>query len=678
MTLPSTRPRLAIIGGGGVMGRLFTRLFCTVTRELYLFDYFDASSSPSILSKALDDLRVAADASGLRLETFSVSHSAAPRAWSTTSVSTAPAPGRALALLAASATGPAGLQPEHVGPSAESLSNLVDRLVEENRDGCTVVAGLPSDADELLPRADVTLLAIGIEGKSSLADAIRFYAPWLRPGSLVVDLGSTKTRPLETLCQELDPRIGILGAHPLFGPTVSDLTGLIVAVVDPPDNRAISPWRQWFLDRLAQLRLIVTPTNARQHDEAMSFVQALAHFTLLSFAYTFVRLNQDPADLLPFRTPVFEPLLYLAARVAYLARSNPDTYRAIQIHCARPDAREAFLDAAKELLAAIEMTQSAKRSPDDGLDPLSTLFAHYGSPWSPDRRDRRDRQRREHLLEMGARLVDGLNQLRQEVVAAAGQVRAIEERRVGQPPRVVIGLVDLDLLDPGKQDVASRIRLRPINLVLGSVQGGNGTGEDLGHDLVIPLARARVLSDHELLDWLLERGELVQRRACDLLVPDWFDRDVLTRLVKGMGTDGDTNRSRVWDVTLQPLAPRPDPQPGLKPVRVMLSIVLHPADIVSSRQDARASVARDLDDAIRELDQALDEIHRAVEAAGDRAQRDPAQRQKDVLKHRRKKLIDLRTTTVDREVRRLTRARVQAIYQETVNWLIRHGCSHLS
>src|SRR5262249_51367590 len=232
----------------------------------------------------------------------------------------------------------------------------------------------------------------------------------------------------------------LLGAHPLFGPTVSELTGMIVAVVPPSEARNAAVWRTWFLNQLARLRMIVSSTPAGEHDEAMAVVQALTHFVLLSYAYTFVRLDRDPLDLLAVRTPVFEPLLYLAARVAYLTRSSPDTYRAIQRLTARPEARVAFLDVARELLAAIDALPS--EAADD--DPLLVLFQRYGMPWSPDGQDRRDRQRREHFLDMGVRLVDNLNRLRQEVVASVGQVRAVEERRVGQDARVLIGVVDLD------------------------------------------------------------------------------------------------------------------------------------------------------------------------------------------------------------------------------------------
>lgn len=677
MALPSARPRLAIIGGGGAMGRFFARLLCGSVQELYLFDFFDTASPPFILSKVLDDLRTAGAASNLHGVAYGLSHATESQGWLATPAQDSPRPGRAILCLAPETPSPMDQAENRSARSDDSLTRLAETFATKNPDGCTVFAVLPSDADALLPRADITLLAIGTEGKSLYDQAIHFYSPWIRPGSLVVDLGSTQTKPLETLCEVLDRQVGILGAHPLFGPTVSDLTGLIVAVVDAPDGRQDSAWRQWFLDRLAHFRLIVTPASARQHDEAMSYVQALTHFTLLSFAYTFVRLDQDPADLLPFRTPVFEPLLYLAARVAYLARSSPDTYRAIQTQTARPDVRAVFLDTARQLLSAIELAQSRStnaRLAGAAPDPLATLFDRFGSPWSPDRLDRRERQRREHFLEMGARLVDGLNQLRQEIVASAGQVRAIEERRVGQPPRIAIGLVDLDLLDPGKQDVASRIRLRPINLLLGSVQGGEGSDEDPGHDQMIPLARARVLNDAELFDWLLEQGELVVRRTCDLRVPEWFDREILLRLLKTVPRDDELPRSRVWDVLMTPLDPRPDDTEGLKPARIALAIVLHPSELVSMRRDARRTVARELDDVLRDLDQKLDTIHRQVETAHDPATRERAQHEKKILKRQRKMLVDQRTTAVDREVRRLTRARVQAIYQETVSWLTRHGC----
>ncbi len=677
MSLPAARPRLAIVGGGGAMGRCFARLLSGAAREVYLLDFFAADTRPASLSLALAELRAAGERCGLNGWLAGAVSSDSPTAevvrWRPT---TGDVRGeRALARLDRRSTPRSGELAEPI--EASSVAALLDGFAGDDAPGYTIYAGPPGDAPLLLPRADVILLAVGFENDAAFGEIVRSYAPWFRPGSLVVDLGSTKTQPMATLCREIDRSVGVLGAHPLFSPTVTELAGLIVAVVDPDDGRSPSPWREWFLGQLAGLRMIVTPTTAGEHDDAMAFVQALTHFALLAYAYTFVRLDCDPIDLLALRTPVFEPLLYLAARVAYLARATPETYRSIQAFSTRPDARHAFIEAAREVLAAIEQTVSEARPPAeaDGADPLTALFRRYGAPWAPDGRDRRERQRREHLLEMGAHLVDDLNRVRQEVVAAVGQVRAVEERRPGQAPRVVVGLVHLDLLAPGKSDVTSRIRLRRLNLPLGSVQGEgrdpSASGDDASLDQVVPLARARLLSDAELIEWLDRTGQLVEKRTFPLVVPRWFDGPILQRLLRGFPA---VSGSCIWRVDLEPITGEAAPE-GQQVAWVTLSIVVHPAELVA----ARTTIQRASDTAYRErlqrLDAELAAVRRRIEEATDAADRLALAREKDRLKHERKAQIDRRTAEVDREVRRAARARVQEICERAIAWLLERGCS---
>src|SRR5262249_9738067 len=120
---------------------------------------------------------------------------------------------------------------------ASSVGEVLDSVAARSLPGPIVFAGRPEDAREVLPRADVTLLALGFQDEGSFAETVRGYAPWLRPGSLVVDLSSTKSPPMAILERELPPQVALLGAHPLFGPTVSELTGMIVAVVPPSEAR---------------------------------------------------------------------------------------------------------------------------------------------------------------------------------------------------------------------------------------------------------------------------------------------------------------------------------------------------------------------------------------------------------------------------------------------------------
>jgi prephenate dehydrogenase len=679
MPVNPARPRVAIVGGGGAMGRLLARLFRPATRELYLVDYFGSGIRPANLGLAIDELRSADPGAGW--ETAGIvkarvgedsAHPDIDQAWQLTAFD--PRGQRALAV-----SPPDDVVRPHadlLSPGVGTLGELLERRPLD-RDGRTlVVACQPSDASELIPRADVVVLALGFESRSGFVEAVQPYARWIKPGGLVVDLGSTKTQPLAVLTDVLPPGVDVLGAHPLFGPSVADLTGLTVALAEPMVRRSGSPWRGWLLDQLARHRILVTRTTAVEHDDAMGFVQALAHVALLAFAYTFVRLDRDPADLLPFRTPIFEPLLYLAARVAYLASSSPDTYRSIQAFSTRPDARQAFLESAREMIAAIDALPNADDAsrPRD-RDPLSELFRRYGAPWSPDGRERRDRQRHEQLVDMGGRLVDGLNRVRQEVVASVGQVRAIEERRAGQSPRVVVGVVDVDLRDPRKHDVGSQIRLRPLNLALGSVKGegiATGAAGETGHDQIIPVARARLLGDAEMYEWLYATHQLVEKRSFTLMIPSWFDRDVLYKLLRGMTPDA--RIGQMWDVDLE--AQRGEGvSPAFALATVTLAIVLHPAGIVAIRQRALDEIQGRSGHELATIEGALDDLRDRLERVTDVDELALLDRQKDTLKHRRKALIDRRTGEVDRTVRRETRARVNEIADVAVTYLLAHGCS---
>ncbi|MFX9058099.1 prephenate dehydrogenase/arogenate dehydrogenase family protein, partial [Acinetobacter baumannii] len=92
-------------------------------------------------------------------------------------------------------------------------------------------------------------------------------APHLRPGALVVDVCSIKTRPLEILERALPPGVDLLGTHPLFGPESgrAGLAGLRIALCPVRGRRAGQARR--FLRRLG---LAVTVTTAAEHDRQMA------------------------------------------------------------------------------------------------------------------------------------------------------------------------------------------------------------------------------------------------------------------------------------------------------------------------------------------------------------------------------------------------------------------------
>ncbi|MBB2961987.1 prephenate dehydrogenase/arogenate dehydrogenase family protein [Methylobacterium sp. R2-1] len=130
-----------------------------------------------------------------------------------------------------------------------------------------VAADLPGLAD-----CPVVILATPV---ASLAEAVRALAPHLRPGTLVVDVGSVKMGPAAILQEGLPADVEILATHPLFGPqSASDgVRGLKIAVCPIRGRRALRAAA--FLRRVLGLDVILTTPDA--HDRAMASVQGLTH-----------------------------------------------------------------------------------------------------------------------------------------------------------------------------------------------------------------------------------------------------------------------------------------------------------------------------------------------------------------------------------------------------------------
>jgi prephenate dehydrogenase len=121
-------------------------------------------------------------------------------------------------------------------------------------------------------RQDVVLLAVPF---SQLRSTARAIAPHMRPGSLVVDVCSIKSKPLAVLTEELPSTVDIVGTHPLFGPQSGreGISGLRIALC-PGRGR-----RERLVERFlrSRLKLDVIRTTAEQHDRQMAYVQGMTH-----------------------------------------------------------------------------------------------------------------------------------------------------------------------------------------------------------------------------------------------------------------------------------------------------------------------------------------------------------------------------------------------------------------
>jgi prephenate dehydrogenase len=90
------------------------------------------------------------------------------------------------------------------------------------------------DLDKELAQSDVVMVSVPIDlTEQVIAD----IAPKMKQGSLLMDITSVKTMPVHAMQQYAPGGVEILGTHPMFGPTITDLQGQIVILV-PVEGRS--------------------------------------------------------------------------------------------------------------------------------------------------------------------------------------------------------------------------------------------------------------------------------------------------------------------------------------------------------------------------------------------------------------------------------------------------------
>ena len=137
--------------------------------------------------------------------------------------------------------------------------------------------------------ADIVVFAVPLE---ALENVVKQAAEHIRPGTLVVDVTSVKTRPLEILQKYIPQHADLLGTHPLFGPQSgkNGISGLRVALcpVRIPSHRYYQ-----VCDFLTErMRLLVLKSDPDAHDREMAKVQAMTHF--MSRALREIGLEPSP------------------------------------------------------------------------------------------------------------------------------------------------------------------------------------------------------------------------------------------------------------------------------------------------------------------------------------------------------------------------------------------------
>ena len=154
------------------------------------------------------------------------------------------------------------------------------------RDGAAGISQVPlAEA----AAADIVVFAVPLE---SLEKVLCEAAGGIRPGALVVDVTSVKTKPVELLARLVPEHASLLGTHPLFGPQSgkNGISGLRIALF--PVRIAPELYYRVCDFLTEKMRLLVLKSDPDAHDREMAKVQAMTHF--MSRALREIGLEPSP------------------------------------------------------------------------------------------------------------------------------------------------------------------------------------------------------------------------------------------------------------------------------------------------------------------------------------------------------------------------------------------------
>ena len=199
--------------------------------------------------------------------------------------------------------------------------------------------------------SDMLVISVPIE---YTCDVIREVAPFMKEGSVMVDVTSVKEGPARTMAEVLPDTIEYIPTHPIFGPRTTRLDNQIIVLT--PDKKG--KWYDRVYRYLEGRNMRVIETTAEKHDFMMSIVQVLTHFSFISTASAIEKLKVDISETEDYESPIYNLMIDLIARIV---SQNP--YLTYNIQSMNPNGskvRNAFADSVIELRDAINSEDEDK------------------------------------------------------------------------------------------------------------------------------------------------------------------------------------------------------------------------------------------------------------------------------------------------------------------------------
>ncbi len=174
----------------------------------------------------------------------------------------------------------------------------------------------------ILADASVVIVAVPIRLTSKVIHELNN----LPDDCILADFTSIKETPLfEMMKAHQGP---VVGLHPMFGP---DVTGLIKQTIIVCDGRDKAKY-EWLLQQFRVWGAKTYQVSAHEHDQAMSMVQVMRHFSTIAYGYHLMSEGADIENLVNMSSPIYRLELIMVGRLfaqdpilySDIIFSNPD------------------------------------------------------------------------------------------------------------------------------------------------------------------------------------------------------------------------------------------------------------------------------------------------------------------------------------------------------------------
>lgn len=340
--------------------------------------------------------------------------------------------------------------------------------------------GVPfaDDIDREIKTSDIVMISVPI---NITEKTIREIAPKMPAGSLLMDITSVKTVPLEAMRKYAPIDVEILGTHPMFGPSIPDIRGQIV--IFTPTGERSARWfpviRSLYEENGAHIEIM----NAIEHDRMMAVVQGLTHFAYISIGSVFMELEFDVANSRRFMSPMYDIMIDLVGRI--LAQ-NPYLYAMIQMNPEVAKVHRTYIEQCNRMAEMVK-----KKDIDGFVAMMKKASAHFGDTESALRRS-------EKLI--GTKIAE-----HEELVRSIGKERALRH--------IYSGVVHSGIVK----------KVAPRSVII----------ERAGKTIELLIENVRLLDEHELRAWKTTVVKNVTRDI-SVFIPRNSDPEIIRTVIQGI------------------------------------------------------------------------------------------------------------------------------------------------